>query len=455
MKRLIFLLAVCMATAIGAKAQTGKETGTTHGKGADSLRCLENLSLFDSYARSKNYKEAYPFWKIAYEECPAAHVNIYIAGVNIINWLISQETDPAKIDALVDDMMKLFDDRLLYFPNDQRTRKDEVIARKAVAYNNMKGDNTDYNLMYKWTGEAIEEFGENSFPMAVSRYMFASFKLMQSDTENHKEKYINDFLNCSNIFDALYAEAVAANKKEEDINNILGYKAEMDQNFFASGVADCDILQEIYTPKIEDNKNNLEFLKQTMILFRRLNCNETDIFITISEYAYKIEPTAESAMGLGLKAYKDKDLVTAEKYYNEAIAMSDNAETKAKLYYTIASMALQQNQFQKAKQLSLRCLSENPNFGRAYMLIGQAYGVGGRNIYPDDAVLSRCIYYAIVEKLEKARQVDPSIAGEVNTLINQYSKSFPTKEDIFMHPDLESGLSFTIGGWINETVKIR
>ena len=454
MKRFILLLAVCMVAATGAKAQTGKETGTPFGSGADSLRCLENVSLFDSYARTKNFKDAYPFWKIAYDECPAAHVNIYIGGRNIIMWLISEETDPTKVDALVDDLMKLYDDRLLYFPKDPKYPKDNVIARKAADYNTLKGEKTDYSLMYKWTREAIEEFKEKTDPMAVSRYMFSSFKIMQGDIENHRDNYINDYLKCSEILDQQYAEAMAANNSTGS-ETILGHKSSIDQDFFASGVADCDILQGIYAPKIEENKNNLDFLKQTMILFRRLQCNETDLFITASEYAYKIEPTAESAMGLGLKAYKDKDLSTAEKYYNEAISMSDNSETKAKLYYTIATMALQQSQYQKAKQLSLRCLGENPNFGKAYQLIAQAYGVGGKSIYPDDPVLSRCIYYAIVDKLEKARQVDPSIASEVNSLINQYSKSFPSKEDIFMHPDLETGENFTIGGWINETVKIR
>jgi len=450
MKRFILLLAVCMVAATGAKAQTGKETGTPFGSGADSLRCLENVSLFDSYARSKNYKDAYPFWKKAYDECPASNVNIYIAGVNIINWQISQETDPAKIDALVDDMMKLYDDRLKYFGNDPRTRKDEVIARKADSYNKLKGDNTDYNLMYKWTKELIDEFKEKTHQMAVSRHMFASFRLMHSDMDKYKEQYINDYLLCTDIFDALLAEANEANKE-----TILGYKAEMDQNFFASGVADCDVLQDIFAPRIEENKGNLDFLKETMILFRRLQCHETDLFITASEYAYKIEPTAESAMGLGVKALKDKDLTAAEKYYNEAISMTDKAETKAILYFSLANMALQQNQYQKARQLSLRCLVENSGFGKAYQLIAQAYALGARNIYPDDPVLSRCIYYAIVDKLEKARQVDPSIAGEVNSLINQYTKNFPSKEDIFMHPELDTGKNFTIEGWVNETVKIR
>jgi hypothetical protein len=88
-------------------------------------------------------------------------------------------------------------------------------------------------------------------------------------------------------------------------------------------------------------------------------------------------------------------------------------------------------------------------------MIAQAYGAGGRNLFPNDAVLSKCIYYAVVEKLERARQLDPTIAADCNNLINQYSKGFPTKEEVFMHPSLEVGGTFTVGGWVNETVRIR
>jgi len=452
-KILITVLSCCIV--IGAIAQTGRASGTTHGKGEDSLRCLVNINLFIPYVNSKNFTDALPYWKAVYEECPASHRNIYIMGASIINWQIEQESDPAKKEALIDAMMTLYDDRVKYFgQRDPRDRKDIVVGRKAQAYNQLKGENSDFHLIYKWTGEAINEFKEKTDPLTVSLYMFSSFKLMQNDKENLKTQYINDFTKSSDIMDALLLEAEAA-KDENRIDNITARKADFEQNFFSSGVAECPIIEEIFTPRIEDNKSNLDFLKETMVLLRRLKCTETDLFITASEYAYKIEPTAESAMGLGQKALKSKDIVTAERYFNEAIAMSTNKETKADLYYVLGTIALNQNQFAKVKQLITKCLAENPNYGRAYQLLASAYGIGGRNLYPDDPVLSKCIFYAVVEKLEKARQVDPSLAGEINPLITKYSAGFPTKEEVFMHSELEAGGTFLIGGWVNETVKIR
>jgi len=453
MKTKFLLFAIGLIVAIGVNAQTGTDPGAPKAAGTDNERCKENNSLFVPYARSGNYADAYPYWKAVYEECPAFSINIYLLGVNIINWQISKETDPEKVKSLIDDMMKLFDDRIKYFGNDSRYRKDNTIARKAQMYNDLKGENTDYQLLHKWLGEALEEFKEQTDPIAISRYMFASVKLMQNDMDKFKDQYINDFMLCSNIFDVQIAAAKAA-INEEVIEKLTTLKTEIEQVFATSPAADCETLQTIYASKVEDNKTNIEFLKKTLNILSRIGCNESDVYLTASEYAYKIEPSAESAMGLGSKAFKNNDYPTAEKYFNEAIAMSDDPEIKAILYYSLAVIANSRNQYANVKQYCLQCLKENPNFGKAYLLLASAYAAGGRNLF-DDPVLSKCVFYAVVDKLEKARQVDQSVAAEATRMINRYSQYFPTKEEIFMHPALKAGENFQLSGWVNETVRVR
>jgi tetratricopeptide (TPR) repeat protein len=454
MKGKVFTFVLSAFLTAGLSAQKGIDNGTPYGSGEDSIRCLTNISLFIPYAKSGNFRDAYPFWKIVYDECPSSTKNIYIYGANIISWQISEETDAVKKEALINDLMKLYDDRIKYFGDDKQYGKDWIISRKAQSYNQLKGEDTDPNVIYQWTGQTIDEFKEKTEPLAVSLYMFASFKLVQSNMEKYKEQYVNDFLKCSAILDAQITAAKAAgNEKEEE--NVTTRKIEIEKNFTLSGAADCEMLQGIYGAKVEQNKANLDFLKETLTLFRRVNCKETDAFFAASEYAHKIEPTAESAMGLGNKAFKDKDYATAESYYNEAIGMTEDSEIKAELYYAIAIMAQQQNNLAKAKQFSLKCLAEKPEYGRAYVLIATCYAAGVKTVFPDDAILAKCVYYAVVDKLERARQVDSSVAEEVGKLIATYVKYFPTKEEIFMHPDLENGQTFTIGGWMGETVKIR
>jgi len=455
MKTKIIIGAACIILAVGTKAQKGIDNGTQYGSGEDSVRCLTNISLFIPYAKSGNYKDAYEFWLQVYEECPAATKNTYIYGIDILNWKISQETDPTKKEALVSQLMQLYDDRVKYFGDDKKYSEDWIVARKAHMYNQLKGEDTDPLLIHKWTGSVIEKFKEKTEHLAISMYMFASLKLYKTDPEKYKEQYVNDFLKCSKYIDEAIAANKAANGDPKDLESLTARKAEIEQNFATSGAADCETLQSIYADKIEANKEDIAFLKETMTLFRRLGCKETEAYFTASLYAYKIEPTAESAMGLGGKAFKEGTIADAEKYFNEAVAITDDKDIKSDLYYMLAVIAMQQNQFAKAKGLALKCLEEKPEYGRAYLLIAQAYSQAGRSVFPDDPVLAKTVFYAAVDKAERARQVDPACAEDANKLISSLRAYFPTKEEIFMHNKLNSGDNFTIGGWVGETVKIR
>ena len=451
MKSKIFLLMTSALIAIAMNAQN--DAGTKTWTSADTLRWQTNQNIFDPYARANNFQEAYPTWKETYDECPSFHLNLYIHGAKIINWQISNETDQAKIEALIEDLMTLYDNRIKFFGDHPSKRKDRIIAEKAGDYNQLKGEKTDYALIYKWTGEAIEDFGNSTNAVAISLYMFASLKLMQNDMEQYKAQYVADFLKCSELFNAQIEAAKAANNATEE-ENILKHKTDLEKTFASSGAADCDILQSIYATKIEENKDNIEFLKETLILLQRVNCTEIDAFLAASEYAHIIAPTAASAQGLGHKAYREKDNEAAEKYYTQAIELSDDPEVKAALYYNLATIAFNQNSMVKAKQLSLKSIGENPNYGKSYILIGRCYA-DAKNFYPDDPVLSQLVYIAAVDKFERARQVDPSIADEARKLIATYSQYFPTGGDIFMHPSIKEGENYTIGGWIGETVKVR
>ena len=83
------------------------------------------------------------------------------------------------------------------------------------------------------------------------------------------------------------------------------------------------------------------------------------------------------------------------------------------------------------------------------------YATSAASLYPGDPVMQKVVYYLVIDKLEKARSVDPSCADQVNPMISRYRSSLPSKEDVFMHPDLENGKTVTIGGWIGERTTIR
>ena len=168
-----------------------------------------------------------------------------------------------------------------------------------------------------------------------------------------------------------------------------------------------------------------------------------------------MDNTAEIAFGMGIQAFKKRDYAAAERYLLEAADMATEKDMKENIYFTLAALASQQRAYPKMRNYCYKVLEFNPNNGKAYILIGNAYAATASGIYPDDPVKCKCVYYAAVDKLVKARSVDPSVAGEAGALIGRYSSYFPTTEEVFMHPDLNKGAGFTVGGWIGEHTTIR
>ena len=454
MKIKVLLLALgCTMGTLGAYAQKGVDNGTQFGSGEDSVRCITNISLFVPYAKAGNFKDAQEFWKIAYDECPAATKDIYLYGVRIVSWQIENEKDPAKKKALINNLMEVYDKRVKYFGNDRRYGKDWIIGNKATDYVQYMGKDADANALYSWTKEVVDEFGDKTEARAVSMFIYASLLKMQADP-NFKDQYIQDYLKAASILEAQLKVAEAANN-EKEIKNLTAYSESLEAGFAASGAADCETLSNIYTPKVEEKKDDLDFLKQAIALMRRSHCQELEVYFKASGYAYAIEPTAESAVGLAKQAVQKKDYATALKYFEEANGMETDAVAKAENYYMMGLIAFDEKSYSKAREYCRKAIAENANYGNPWLLIGKMYAATARSIYPDDGVMAKAVYYAAIDKFAKAKQVDESCAEEANSLISTYSAHLPSTEEIFMHPDLDKGKSVTIGGWIGESTVVR
>jgi tetratricopeptide (TPR) repeat protein len=119
----------------------------------------------------------------------------------------------------------------------------------------------------------------------------------------------------------------------------------------------------------------------------------------------------------------------------------------------LAGIFANQRNFAKARQAANEALSFNPSNGEAYILIAQLYASSANNIFsePEKAGL---VYLVAVDKLQKARSVDPSVAEKANSLINRYSAAFMDTETAFMM-GLKAGETVFISGWIGESTTIR
>ncbi len=447
--KVLFAAIAFSLTASIAFAQTGAQSGTAFGSGEDSIRCRQNISLFTQYAKTENYKDAYEFWKIVHDECPASTKNIYIYGNRIYEWLIQNESDATKKAQYVDQLLSLYDDRAKYFGDDPKFGEDYIVSSKIADYMKYKAASIDYNSIYSWVKPLVDKSGKATSPMVLYYFSFASLNKAIQD-KNWHDNYINDYMFVAEAFDDQIAKADDASKAE-----LQPLKQQTDELFAQSGLADCTTLNKLYGDKLDAHQSDAKFLRTMMELYRVSDCESNPLFFKASKYLFAVEPSATAAMGLAKEAMDTKRWSEANEYLLKAIELSTNAKDRAACYYTLGALSMQQGSYGTARNYCYKALEEDPNMGDALILVAQMYAASANNIFPDDGTKARCVYFLAVDKLERARSIDPSSAAKANRLIGQYRQYFPSPADIFMHPELEAGKSFYVGGWIGESTTIR
>ena len=449
MKMVTALFALSLS-ATAVFAQKGVEDGSRYGHGQDSINCLQNISIYTEYVKTNNFQDAYTPWKAVFDETPWAQVGTYTNGAKILRALIAAEKDGAKQKEYFNLLMKVHDQRIQYLDklntlSRTKSSKGDIMGTKAHDYLSMGGQ--DMNAAYEMFAEAVASEKHNLPYYVLMEFVDVSARKTQTDAA-HKEQLVQDYIAASGYAN----EALKAAKKESAKKNYQTAKDNIDAYFINSGVATCENLQEIYAPKVEENKGNIEYLKSVITVMQKLGCKESEAYFAASEYAHAIEPTAATAFGCGAMYYKKGDIDKSMQYFDNAIELEQDPIQKADYCYTAAQILFGNKQLSKAKQYARKAIEANGAFGKPYILIAQMYASSPN--WSDESALNKCTFFAAIDKLQKAKSVDPSCAEEADKLIRTYAAYTPKDEDLFFI-GLKKGNAVTIGGWIGETTTIR
>ncbi len=450
----LILTGLLLAAATSSYAVKAIDNGTKFGSGEDSIRCMENVSLLNSYFKIKSYEEAYNSFKIVFDECPqAAGRTLYNNGVTLIKYKMNNEKDAAKKKEWFDLLMDCYEKRIVYFGKDPKYPESYIRGRQAIDYIELSGDKNFAEKVMPWLEKSVAERGSASEPGVVDYYFRILTFQYKNDPEKYKESYINNYLK----MDKLLAGSIATNEKSRD-----AYKQtrnNVNASFIASGAADCSTLDGVFAKKVDEAKDNVIDLTTIIKLYRSAKCTESDVYFAASAAAHQLNPTSETAAGCGYQAIKKEDYNKALDYFNEAIALvepGENADSiKFEYQYIITGVLMTQRKYSEAKAAALKAIQYDPTQGEPYMALARMYTDPSANPYKDDKILAKTVYWAAVDKLERAKAIDPDLTEMAQSLINQYRKYYPSKEDVFFKPELKVGESFHIGGWINETVRCR
>ena len=410
--------------------------------GLDSAKTIENASIYTEFVKQKNYKDALPAWRYVFFNAPKFQMTTYVRGEEIMTNMFMQTKNHAYIDTL----MIVYDQRINYFVNHNRYNEGYILGKKgADLYRFGKKDDATLKEAYGYLTRSFELEGAKTHPITAQIMFFAAGELLKKEMIT-KDEYIGLYMKLSDYAD----NGIKNASKPEMFQDVKG---KLDAMFFDAGVADCETLNKLLGAKYEANKEDVSNLKEIASLLRRSECVDLPLFAAVAEQLYKIEPTADAAYSLAIMFLRRQDFDKTEGYLKEAIAKSDDNAAKGDYYMRMAQLKLAKKQYAAAKTNALEALKINPNNGAALLLIGRAYASYSPS-YGEDDFDHASVFWVAVDKFQRAKQVDPSVAEEANKLISTYSPHFPNKDEAFFR-SVTDGATVKIGDWINETTTAR
>ena len=419
---------------------------------AQTEDCNKNSSISHEAVRAGNFKDAYLPWKEVLKACPTLKFYTFNDGIKILSAFLNEIKDRNSADykKYFDELMEVYDLRMQYTPNFQHLKGTPTVGdtkgSKAISYI-AYAPNLDVNQAYAWLKESIEAEKEGSKSPILHYFLDMSLNKLKADP-NHKEQFIQDYLTDSEYVDA----AIAAENDPAKKQALQQVKDNLVAMFINSGTADCESLQAIYGPKVEANQTDSAYLKKAISVMKMMKCTESEAYFQASYYMYKINPTADAATGCGYMAYKKGDFYTAIKYFDEELSLESDSEKKAQLCYIVAASLFNSKKLSQARSYLQKAIGFKENFGDAYILLAQLYASSPN--WNDESALNKCTYFVVIDKLQRAKAVDPSVADKANELISTYARYTPKAEDLFML-GIKAGDRVTIGGWIGESTTVR
>ena len=419
--------------------------GFAQGKyGADSAKCVTNLSFYKEYFKQKNYDEALPSWRQAYHFCPpTANQTMLIDGTTLLRHLISKNArNAAYRKALVDSLMTLHETRAHNYPNNALT-----------TYNNMGQDLHNYvkdnnRRLYDGFEFIIGRVQEKVRPTTLLYDLQAAIDLYQAG-ELDAEAVINAYQRNNDILEKM---TPASDSEKEQVANV---KNDMGSLFAGSKVASCDNLIELYTPRLAADPDNLQ-LAQAIVKTMNMteNCASNDLFLAAVTTMNKLDPSPVSSYSLSRLHSARGNYAEAISYLESAIAGLEADDSRISDWtYELATICFKNGDSAHAFEYASKVAAENETLaGKAYFLIGNIWGstrCGG------DEIARRAPYWVACDYMNKAKAADPSLTDEANRYIGQYSVYFPETAEAFMY-DITKGQSYTVVcGGMRATTTVR
>lgn len=414
-----------------------------YGTGQDSVDCVQNLNYYKQYYDQKDMADAITPWRKAIAKCPpTASQNMFIHGAAIMKWAYTQAKDANRKAEILDSLINLYDVRANAYPKNAVT----AMNNKAIDMINYKWRSNEPDVFFKEMHRIVHHVGPKSSPMVLANFMQSGVDLYKNGLLD-AESLMNTYTDIAGYVD----EALAENADGQ----MVGAKQDIEEMFGASGVASCDNLVALFTPRYQANPDDKATLNTIVKLLGNSECLDSDLYLSAVEKLHGMEPTANTAYYL-YKLYSSRDKNDeAAATLVDAIERCGDDEIKAADYcFELGSFYFKKQQkYAEAASAAKKAADLNPKIaGKCYLLLGTIWAsvpCGGNELE------KRAKYWVAVDYMNKAREADASLANEANELSAQYRRYFPQQADAFMY-DVQDGNGYTVScGGMRESTTVR
>ena len=442
MKKITFLLAAIMLLAIAK----------TNAQDDAKRECTIKFNLFSGDFKSKKYDEAFVNWEYLMNNCKDLSVSIYQYGATLAE-------DVRKDPALA---KKVYEQRLQYFPNKKPAKAHSDYATY-LSKNNLASEDEIFKILEKAYKISPKDMGVKN--------IFKYFKGVTARNKDTNPQVVFDTYDdvLESVGEKLDGYTAKINKLTKDSTVVLGKKdqrrlrgyrinskalgqVEGGLDAIISEIATCERLIPLYKRDFEANKGNAVWLRRAVSRMFNKGCQEDPLYETLAKAYAESAPSPDSYSFYAGILEKNGDVSGAADMRQKAFDLETDPLKKAKTKLKFAQAAKSRGQLSKARSLAREALSFNPNFGKAYLLIGRLYQSSvnkcGKNEFE-----KRMVYAAALRMAQRAASVDPSISSAARKYIRSYKANLPSNKVVFT-AGVAPGSSYTVKCWIGETVRV-
>lgn len=416
----------------------------------DGLSEIQGFSIFNGNYRNKDYPFAlrYGRWMLCkkpteIDGIPPGRFSLstqYDKLITIYTEIGKTKQDPSEREAYIDTALALYEESFELFATTTEEEYELYQRRGRFFLENYNSINDGLQKAYTDFEKMFELDPEKTTNLANGYYIKVTVDNMVS--KDRKE-------------DVIQVIETATPFASDDI---LAFFDEKLQKVFNTP----EERKTFFEGKVQENPNDIESLQALAEALEDLNL-QSDLIATMRKI-HKLEPSFDSALKLGDIEKGNAEYQEATVFYKEALTKAPTDNDKKEINIDLSDVYTSMGQLQTAKTYINAALKIDPNYGLAIIKLASVYGQAvsrcseGRKLEAKDKV----VYWVVVDLLNKAKRVDPSVTNTVNSQLSTYEAVTPSTEDKFFTLGYEDGQSVKVDGslmscysWINETTTVR